>query len=164
MRNLQVKVKKAFFLPKIVLTCNVWINCSIDLKCFANSRSSVSNFKSFSQSNKQFFLSWTMVYCLLPKLQWFKFLQSTELVTWLISFKVPLQIWCWPTNQKAEFQIFVLELVSQHQIHGGNLKLQVFKKFWAGFLKCYVYSQTIFRSSPSVSTFFSYFRIFLFHY
>ena len=35
----------------------VWINCSSDLKNFANSRTLVSNFKSFSQSLEQFFLT-----------------------------------------------------------------------------------------------------------
>ena len=35
----------------------VWINCSSDLENFANSRPSASNFKSFSQSLKQFFLT-----------------------------------------------------------------------------------------------------------
>ena len=36
---------------------NAWINCSSDLKNFANSRPSASNFKSFSRSLKQFFLT-----------------------------------------------------------------------------------------------------------
>ena len=35
----------------------VWINCSSDLKIFANSRPSASNFKSFSRSLEQFFLT-----------------------------------------------------------------------------------------------------------
>ena len=35
----------------------VWINCSSDLKFFANFRPSASNFKSFSQSLGQFFLT-----------------------------------------------------------------------------------------------------------
>ena len=35
----------------------VWKNCSSDLKSFANSRPSASNFKSFSQSLEQFFLT-----------------------------------------------------------------------------------------------------------
>jgi hypothetical protein len=35
----------------------VWINCSSDLKSFANSRPSASNFKFFSQSLEQFFLT-----------------------------------------------------------------------------------------------------------
>ena len=34
----------------------VWINCSSDLKIFANSRPSASNFKSFSRSLEEFFL------------------------------------------------------------------------------------------------------------
>ena len=35
----------------------VWINCFSDLKIFANSRPSASNFKSFSQSLEHFFLT-----------------------------------------------------------------------------------------------------------
>ena len=35
----------------------VWINCSSDFKKFANSQPAASNFKSFSQSPKQFFLT-----------------------------------------------------------------------------------------------------------
>ena len=35
----------------------VWINCYSDLKNFANSRPSASNFKSFSQSLEHFFLT-----------------------------------------------------------------------------------------------------------
>ena len=36
---------------------SVWINCSSDLKKFSNSRPSASNFKSFSRSLEQFFLT-----------------------------------------------------------------------------------------------------------
>ena len=38
-------------------TYTVWINCSSDLKTFANSRPLASNFKLFSWSLKQFFLT-----------------------------------------------------------------------------------------------------------
>ena len=47
MRNFQEQVKKAW----------TWISCSGDLKQFANSRPSASNFKSFSRSLEQFFLT-----------------------------------------------------------------------------------------------------------
>ena len=50
MRNLQEQVKKAFCFT-------VWINCFSDLKNFANSRPSASNFKSFSRSLEHFFLT-----------------------------------------------------------------------------------------------------------
>ena len=50
MRNLQEQVKKAFSYQKS-------LNCSSDLKNFANSRPSASNFKSFSRSIEQFFLT-----------------------------------------------------------------------------------------------------------
>ena len=53
MRNLQELVKKAFYYQKIFWPFNVWINCSSDLKFFANSRSSALNFKSFSQTLEQ---------------------------------------------------------------------------------------------------------------
>ena len=51
------QVKKSFLLPKIVLTFHEFTNCFSDLKTFANSRPSVSNFKSLSRSLEQFFLT-----------------------------------------------------------------------------------------------------------
>ena len=57
MRNLQEQVKKAFCYQKLFWPFTVWINCSSDLKNFANSRPSASNFKSFSRSLEQFFLT-----------------------------------------------------------------------------------------------------------
>ena len=57
MRNLQEQVKKAFWYQKLFWPFTVWINCSSDLKNFANSRPSASNFKSFSRSLEQFFLT-----------------------------------------------------------------------------------------------------------
>ena len=57
MRNLQEQVKKAFCYQKLFWPCTVWINCSSDLKYFENSRPSASNFKSFSRSLEQFFLT-----------------------------------------------------------------------------------------------------------
>ena len=57
MRNLQEQVKKAFCYQKLFWPLTVWINCSSDLKIFANSWTSASNFKSFSQSTEQFFLA-----------------------------------------------------------------------------------------------------------
>ena len=48
---------KSILLPKIVPTFTVWINCSSDLKTFENSRLKAENFKSFSQSIEQFFLT-----------------------------------------------------------------------------------------------------------
>ena len=57
LRNLQEQVKKAFCYQKLFWPFTVWINCSSDLKNFANSRPSCSNFKSFSRSLEQFFLT-----------------------------------------------------------------------------------------------------------
>ena len=58
MRNLQEQVKKAFcYQKKLFWPFTVWINCSSDLKKFANSWPSPLNFKSFSWSIKQFFLT-----------------------------------------------------------------------------------------------------------
>ena len=48
---------QAFCYQKLFWPFNVWINCSRDLKNFANSRSSASNFKSFSKSLEHFFLT-----------------------------------------------------------------------------------------------------------
>ena len=55
MRNLQEQVKKALCYQKLFWPFTVWINCSSDLKIFANSRPSASNFKSFSRSLEHFF-------------------------------------------------------------------------------------------------------------
>ena len=55
MINLQEQVKKAFCNQKLFWTFTVWINCSSDLKFFANSQHSASNLKSFSWSLEQFF-------------------------------------------------------------------------------------------------------------
>jgi hypothetical protein len=57
MRNLQEHVKKAICYQKVFWPFIVWINCSSDLKKFANSWPSVSNFKSFSRLLEQFFLT-----------------------------------------------------------------------------------------------------------
>ena len=40
---------------KLFWPLTVWINCSSDLKTFANCQPSASNFKSFSHSLEQFF-------------------------------------------------------------------------------------------------------------
>ena len=55
MRNFQVQVKKAFCYQKLFWPFIVWTNCWSDLKKFANSRPSASNFKCFSRYLKQFF-------------------------------------------------------------------------------------------------------------
>ena len=57
MRNLQEQVKKAFCYQKLFWPFTIWINSSSDLKNVANSWPSTSNFKSFSRSLEQFFLT-----------------------------------------------------------------------------------------------------------
>ena len=57
MRNLQEQVKKAFCYQKMVWPFSVRINCSSDLKNFANCRPSASNFNFFSQSLEHIFLT-----------------------------------------------------------------------------------------------------------
>ena len=57
MRNLPELVKKALCYQKLFWPVTVWINCSSDLKNFANSLPSTSNFKSFSRSQQQLFLT-----------------------------------------------------------------------------------------------------------
>ena len=57
LRNFQEQVKNAFCYQKLSWPFTVLINCSSDLKYFANSRPSASNFKSFSRSLEQFFLT-----------------------------------------------------------------------------------------------------------
>ena len=56
-RNIQEQVKKVFCYQNLFWPFTVWINCSSDLKHFANSQPSSSNFKSFSWSLEQFFLT-----------------------------------------------------------------------------------------------------------
>ena len=55
MINVQEQVKKALCYQKLFLPFTVWINCSNDLKKFANSQPSTSNFKSFSHSRSEQF-------------------------------------------------------------------------------------------------------------
>ena len=57
MRNLQEQVKKEFCYQKLFWPFTVWTNCSSDLKNLANSQPSALNFKSFSWSIEQFFLT-----------------------------------------------------------------------------------------------------------
>ena len=57
LRNVQEQVRKAFCHQTLFWPFAVRINCSSDLKMFANSRPSASNFKSFSRSLEQFFLT-----------------------------------------------------------------------------------------------------------
>ena len=57
MRNLQEQVKKALCYQELFWTFTIWINCSSELKNFANSQPSALNFKSFSRSLEQFFLT-----------------------------------------------------------------------------------------------------------
>ena len=54
-RNLQEQVKKAFCYQKLFWPFTVWVNCSSDLKSFANSGPTVSNLETFSQSIEHFF-------------------------------------------------------------------------------------------------------------
>ena len=57
MRNIQEQVKKAFCYQKLLWPFTVWINCSGDLKNFANSWPSTLNFNSFSRLLEHFFLT-----------------------------------------------------------------------------------------------------------
>ena len=57
LRNFQEQVKKSFCYQKLFWPFTVWTNCSSDLKIFANSWPSASNFKFFSRSLEQFFLT-----------------------------------------------------------------------------------------------------------
>ena len=57
MRRFQEQVKKVFCCQKLFWPFTVWINWSSDLKIFANSRPSASNFKSFLRSSEHFFLT-----------------------------------------------------------------------------------------------------------
>lgn len=54
MRNFQEQVKQAFCYQKFFWPFTVCKNCSSDIKNFANSWSSASKFKSFSQSLEEF--------------------------------------------------------------------------------------------------------------
>ena len=57
LRNLQEQVKKTFCYQKLFSPFTVRRNCSSDLKIFANSRPSASNFNFFSWSLEHFFLT-----------------------------------------------------------------------------------------------------------
>ena len=55
--NLSGTSWKTFCYQNFFIPFTVWINCSSNLKIIANSQPSVSNFKSFSRSLEQFFLT-----------------------------------------------------------------------------------------------------------
>ena len=55
LRNLQEQVKKPFCYQKLFWPFTVWINCSSDLKNFANSRPLASNFQKFSWMSRTIF-------------------------------------------------------------------------------------------------------------
>ena len=56
-RNLQEQVEKGFCYQKLFWPFTVWTNCSCNLRNFAKSRPSASNFKSFSRLLEHFFLT-----------------------------------------------------------------------------------------------------------
>ena len=56
-RNMQEKFKKELCHEKLFWTFTVQTNCSNDIKMFADSQPSASNFKSFSRILEQFFLT-----------------------------------------------------------------------------------------------------------
>ena len=56
-RNLQEQVKRSFFYQKLFWPFTVWINCSCDLKNFADSGPSASNFKKKFLITRTFFLT-----------------------------------------------------------------------------------------------------------
>ena len=55
MRNLKEQVKKTFCYQKLFWPFTVWVNCSSNLKIFANSWPSSSNFKSFFSITRTIF-------------------------------------------------------------------------------------------------------------
>ena len=55
MRNLQEQIKKHMYCQKLFWPFTAWINCSIDLKSFANSWPSASNSIFFLDNNNNFF-------------------------------------------------------------------------------------------------------------
>jgi hypothetical protein len=57
LRNLLEQVRIAFCYRKLFWHFTVWINCSSDFKKFKNYQPSASNFKSFSRSLEQSFLT-----------------------------------------------------------------------------------------------------------
>ena len=104
MRNLQEQVKKAFCCQKFFWLFTVWINCSSDLKIFANYQLSASNFKSFSRSLENFFLLVTKYHLYSisgNKINNFKvLLPLNEIEIWtIIAWKVPV----WFGRILAEF-------------------------------------------------------------
>ena len=75
MRKLLEQVKKAFCYQILFWPFTVWINCSRDLKNFANSQPSASNFKRFFSITRNIFLTVGLNNVgnkipLLPKLIW----------------------------------------------------------------------------------------------
>ena len=122
MRNLQEHVKKAFCCQELFWTFTVWINCSSDLKCFANSHHSASNFKRFSQSLEQFFLAVgqnnfgnkiPILFLLLLQFNEFSFANFTSMIRLNLSHFRPLCFrwrWRWGrTKLRSLYAIFLVQ-------------------------------------------------------
>ena len=60
-RNLRNKLKKPFCYQKLFRPFTVCLNCSSDLKNFANSWPSISKFKSFCRPLEHFFSQWVRI-------------------------------------------------------------------------------------------------------
>ena len=81
LRNVQEQVKKTFCYQKLFWLFTVWTNCSSDLKIFANSQPSASDFIFFPWSLEQFFLTVAQNnFC--NKIAWLHF---SDLLEWVIS-------------------------------------------------------------------------------
>ena len=91
LRKLQYQVKKAFSYKKLFWPFTVWINCSSDLKTFTNSWPSASNFKSFSRSLEQFFLTvgQNNFSNKIPILHAMMFLLDISVCSWIIQQEFP---------------------------------------------------------------------------
>ena len=107
MRNLQEQVKKAFCYQKLFWPFTVWMNCYSDLKNFASSRPSASNFKWFSGSLEQFFhtVSWNNFGNKIPFLtSWLlsDFFEAVRIL-WLISLLIKPLFCCCDYVKKCIF-------------------------------------------------------------
>ena len=120
LRNLQEQVKKAFCYQKLFWPFTVWINCSSDLKKIANSQPSASNYKSFSQSLEQFFLTvvqynfGTKIYTIFPSCQQVKI--NLNLYTY---WKIRKQYIFWNLNFGQDEKKILLNIVLLYVLHNG---------------------------------------------
>ena len=100
------QVKKAFCYQNLFGPFTVWINCTSDLKTFANSQPSALNLKKKSQSLEQFFLTVGRT-ILVTKYHFLRFCRLNRTLDLLFSCPKNVVAVLYIVRQKHRFEIFI---------------------------------------------------------